>query len=159
VRTPLRWIEHEAPGRLATRPLPTPEDLASWRDAGADLVVSLLEPAEAAGWGWADEEERCAAAGLEFLSHPVRDHSVPSDEPAFDALARDLAERIGRGASVIAHCLGGIGRSGLLAGAVLVARGHPLEQALALVGDARGIPAPETHEQLSWLEGAVLRLR
>jgi protein-tyrosine phosphatase len=54
---------------------------------------------------------------------------------------------------VAIHCRGGIGRSSLMAAAVLVQLGAAPEQAWDTVSVARGMPVPETEEQRAWLTG------
>jgi hypothetical protein len=44
-----------------------------------------------------------------------------------------------------------LGRSGLLAAAVLMHAGRDARQAFALVASRRGLPLPETRAQGSWL--------
>jgi len=57
-----------------------------------------------------DEEALCNSAGVNFISHPIQDRSVPGVRPAFpnsiNSWASDCAA---------VHCRAGIGRSGLAA--------------------------------------------
>jgi protein-tyrosine phosphatase len=56
---------------------------------------------------------------------------------------------------VAVHCWGGVGRSSLIAAAVLVGRGTDAEQAWARIAEARGVPVPETDEQRAWVTALV----
>ena len=153
----------DAAGRLALSACPPggrrlASTLAAWAEGGIDDVVSLLTAAEAAALGVEGEAAACRACGLGFRAFPVPDFGVPSDAQAFTRLARWAAGRIGAGGGVAIHCRGGIGRSGTLAAAVLILRGHPPGEAVDAVSAARGVPSPETARQRAWLRDWGLTL-
>ena len=56
-------------------------------------------------------------------------------------------------------CFAGIGRSTLVAAALLVRAGLALPEALALISESRGITVPDTSAQHRWLESLEARLR
>ncbi len=152
----LFWIKQPGAGRLAIGPRPRPrlalaDDIAAWRLAGVDLVVSLLEPAEIAELGLAQEETLCGLAEIAFASYPLPDHAPPPSLTAADDLARDLAKRVVAGAGVLIHCRAGIGRSATIAACTLVRLGHPADDALNRIARARGLRVPETQEQLEFI--------
>jgi len=51
------------------------------------------------------------------------------------------------------HCAGGIGRSSVLSGAIMVQLGVPAADVWQVIGEARGCVVPETDEQRAWLLG------
>jgi len=55
------------------------------------------------------------------------------------------------GKHVAIHCRAGIGRTGIIAGAVLLKTGKTAKEAFALISDARGVRVPDTEEQEKWL--------
>jgi hypothetical protein len=55
------------------------------------------------------------------------------------------------GKNVAVHCRQGVGRSGLIAAGALMSSGIATEEAIDLVGIARGLTVPETPDQLEWL--------
>tara|TARA_R110000787_G_scaffold88799_11_gene188276 strand:+ start:2004 stop:2435 length:432 start_codon:yes stop_codon:yes gene_type:complete len=132
------------------RPRVLPGDLANARAAGVDTIVSLLEPAEAATIGLADELLICADLGITFLSHPIRDMRLP-DPTAFASFTSDLATRLRGGAHIAVHCYASIGRSGMLACATLGHLGYTPEQAIKHVSERRGAPVPDTAEQTAFI--------
>ena len=58
-----------------------------------------------------------------------------------------MDEKIAAGKRVMIHCVGGLGRSGLLAASYLIRHGHKPADAIALVRQARGERAVETKIQ------------
>lgn len=151
---PLYWIRGFSEGHLAIMPVPRSEDLEYatlyWKEEGVDIVVSLLEQAEAAGIVEA-EAEFCKEVGLEFIWFPMKDGSVPASNKAFGDLAMKLAEAIAVGKSVAIHCRAGIGRSPLVATAVMKHFSIDADVALNMVAEARQAEVPQTEEQRQWI--------
>ena len=70
------------PGKLGILPRPRGRDwlgdeARAWREAGIDIVVSLLEPEEQAQFFLEREGASAAAAGVEFSPFPVPDRGSP----------------------------------------------------------------------------------
>lgn len=156
LHTKVYWIEEPAAGKMGIMPRPQGmaalgDELRALRASGVDLLVSLLEPDEASALGLAGEAEQCRINGLDYLSFPIRDFGVPPSFPDSLDCIEYLAGRLDRSETVVVHCHGGVGRSSLIAAAVLVLRGMDWEQAFDRIGAARGVPVPETGEQRSWL--------
>ena len=124
-------------------------DLSRLRDTyHCDTLVSLMEPFEYQDAAIPHLFNEAESQGIEVLALPVRDVSVPRPDQAdtFAELVVQINQRLSAGATVIVHCLGGVGRSGLVAAAVLVSQGHAPDQAIAAVRAARP-RAVETCEQ------------
>ena len=150
------WIPTDTPGRLAILARPRggdwlPDDVAAWKRAGLNTVVSLLGVDEEADLELSQEDAECTRAGLEFITAPVLDRGIPDDALAFSDLAGELATKVVAGESVGIHCRIGVGRSPLLAIAVLKMLGLPTADAIRLASTARGRSVPETPEQLEWI--------
>jgi protein-tyrosine phosphatase len=157
-------INNESRGRLAIVPRPRGGDwlaseVANLKADGVDVVVSLLEPAEAVELGLADEGRACAVAGIEFVTMPIPDRGVPTRTAEFVATAEHLRERLAAGATVGIHCRACIGRSSMLAAVILVLHGVEPTDAWIRIEKARGIPVPDTAEQRRWVEIVVERFR
>jgi protein-tyrosine phosphatase len=127
------------------------DEIRNWRQAGIDVVVSLLTRDEIAELSLADEEELCQAQGIRFLSFPIPDRGIPSSKAAVAELAMRLGESLTAGKNIVIHCRQGIGRSALIAVYLLIRSGMDLETAIQRVSAARGCPVPETSEQRRWL--------
>ena len=125
--------------------------IASLAHDGIRQVVSLLEPAEAAALGLEGEAQLVAAESMTFVSFPIPDMGLPASVCAFAGLARDLYRQVDAGVNTLLHCRGGVGRSGLLAAAVLLHNGMDPLQACERVTRMRGLRVPETTEQGTWL--------
>ena len=151
------WIDGVGNGRLGIVPRPRggewlEDEAAAWRDAGVEMVVSLLEPAEAADLLLQEEATAAAASGITLRNFPIPDRGVPSSREAVAEVTREIIGALDAPRSVAVHCRQSVGRAGMIAVAVLVARGTPLDAALQVVSEARGIEVPETPEQRRWLE-------
>lgn len=164
MKAEIYWVAADLPGRLAIMPRPRggewlDDEIRSLREEGVDVLASLLAEEEVAELDLAREPELCRAARIEYLSHPIPDHDVPTADGETDAFVRKLAARVRRGSKVAVHCRGGIGRSGLVAACILLELGLPLHEALVKLAEARGLSVPETAEQLDWVERFGTRCR
>lgn len=119
-------------------------DLRAIRDWGAEVLVSLIEEHEYHQVGIADFEERMPG-GMVHLRLPIPDGAIPDEawerrwRGGEGSLVRSV---LARGGSVCIHCMGGLGRTGMVAARLLVEFGVPPDEAIAMVRSAR----PETIE-------------
>lgn len=125
--------------------------MAAWHEAGIDLVVSLLEPDEETQLVLEGEAAAATASGIDFRPFPIPDRGVPPSLKAAAELASEISDALDMGRNVAVHCRQGIGRSGVIVGAVLVAAGKDLPTALEAIKESRGVEVPETEEQRRWL--------
>jgi protein-tyrosine phosphatase len=144
-------------GRLAIMPRPRagdwlPDEIASWRRSGLDVVVSLLEDAEVEELGLGDEASLCGQSGVAFIRFPVPDRGVPASRKDLSALVESLVEYLRQGRGVGIHCRIGVGRSALVAACVLAALGQSAESAWASIQRSRGLSVPDTPEQRAWVD-------
>lgn len=127
------------------------EDLAYLKAEGLDIVVSLLQAEEQVSEGLEREGAVCEQLGLEFLNFPIEDHCVPADRDAAMSFVGSLKDYLGEGKNIAIHCRGGVGRTGTLAGALMLACGHEPEAVFATLSAARGKEMPATDEQRAWV--------
>jgi protein-tyrosine phosphatase len=154
--TRLFRIDGPWPGHLAISPRPRggdwlEDEIQGWQAFGINTVVSLLTPDEAEGLDLQQEEQLCRNNGLSFVSFPIVDRSVPASQLDAMRLVERLDNELRQGRSVLVHCRQGVGRAGLIAASLLVARGTRPEDAMKLVSDARQVPVPETLRQRIWI--------
>jgi predicted protein tyrosine phosphatase len=126
--------------------------LSGLKRRGVDHVVSLLEPDEAEGLWLGDEDLVCGSIGLRFTHFPITDFDIPLQRNDVLDLVNKLYSEITSGAHVVVHCRAGIGRSGLIACALLVRDGMTPGNAMREASSARGMPVPLTPEQVTWVE-------
>jgi protein-tyrosine phosphatase len=129
------------------------DEIKGWRQAGLDVVVSLLEEQEAAQFELSHEGEVAESKSVRFISFPIPDRGVPASTREALSLFSTIATALEEGKNVAVHCRQGIGRSGLIAAGVLLTSGMGVEKALEVVGAARGETSPETPTQLQWIKG------
>lgn len=151
------WIPGPWAGRLAILARPRGGDwlvdeIEGWRDAGVQVIVSLLSEEETTELGLADEVHLIDIAGLSFFSFPINDYDVPSSEEALRELAERLECLLNQGQNVGIHCRAGIGRSSLVAACLLVKHGENTDASFQRISTARGIPVPDTVAQRRWVD-------
>ncbi len=122
-------------------------------EGGATVLLTLVTDRELEVAGLAHFADAVRAAGLRHLRLPIVDMGVPEPEPLAELVA-ELVEALDAGEHVVVHCLAGKGRSGTVAGCVLVARGHAPDAAVRRVRQARP-GALETPAQVAVVHGFV----
>jgi protein-tyrosine phosphatase len=144
-------------GKMAIMPRPRGWDwllreLGSLKVCGVTDLVSLLTPEEEIELGLQDEEKICAELGIRFHRHPVKDRGVPS-QPDFDNFITSLVPLVTPDSFIAIHCRAGIGRSSVIAAALLLRQGLSADEALDVISRARGFDIPDTEEQLDFIHG------
>lgn len=160
------WLdsEHTAPGRLGIGALPgrgdegrdLARDLDALAAAGVDRVLVLIRDDELALYGVDAllEGYRTRRIGVRRL--PIPDHGVPGTAAAKDAITW-LAALLAGGATVLIHCVGGLGRSGMLLGCYLRTRGMAADAAIAEVRRTRSPAAIETAGQAAFVRDFTIQ--
>lgn len=133
-------------GVLGLCPLPQAADVAALRDWRADMVLTLVEDAEAAGLS-PHLATALAAAGLSQLCFPIADYGVPAR--GWAAVSADLRGLLAKGGRIAVHCRGGCGRTGMIALRLMVELGEAPDAALARLRVVRPC-AVETEGQRLW---------
>jgi protein-tyrosine phosphatase len=150
------WIKIQGV-RLAIVPRPRgqdwlPDDIDFLQRAGVDVVVSALTAAENEELGLVAESRCCQTRGIEFLSLPIEDRSVPNSSAEFNELVDSVARFLREGKAVVVHCRAGIGRSSMIVASALIRLGLSAESAFRSIEESRGCPVPDTDEQKRWVE-------
>ena len=141
-------------GRLGICPLPGRDgaglpDLAQIIRWVPDIVVSMTEPAEMERHNMGDLAGLLATVGIAHAPFPIRDFGTPETETDWPQLSKRLHRILDRGGSVLAHCYGGQGRSGMVLLRLMVERGISPDAALARLRAIRP-GAVETDAQFTW---------
>ncbi|MFQ5697098.1 MAG: protein phosphatase [Myxococcota bacterium] len=157
------WVD---PGRLLIGNHPggsgraaTLERLGALLGLGIRTFVSLMEEDPRGLEAYGEPLGRLAAEQgvvCECLRFPIEDCSVPTRAQMRRILAA-IDQSLARGHAVYAHCWGGRGRAGILAGVWLIRSGAAtpasvLDEIGRLRGrDPREYPSPETAEQQAFV--------
>jgi protein-tyrosine phosphatase/nicotinamidase-related amidase len=148
------FLAHDAPGRVGLTILPgrqdwrrhLDDDLDSLRDANVGAIVCLVPLEELERYGVPGLLDAYRKRGFDLLHVPLLDQLGAASATLREAVewidARVQAEK-----TVLVHCVGGLGRSGMVAASWLRSRGLSTDDALALVRTARGPRAIETSIQ------------
>jgi ADP-ribosyl-[dinitrogen reductase] hydrolase len=117
---------------------------------GANRVVALLTDPELDWAGVSDLGARARATGLGFHHLPIPDQGTPTlaEMVALNAQIRGWMDA---GERVVLHCMGGLGRSGLVAATALVNAGLSPSAAIQEVRDTRDPRAVETQAQADFV--------
>ena len=149
----LSWIDHPAlpshrlglcrcPGSRDGVRMPQSllaQDLGHLAGLGISSIVSLIDTDECRLIGVPSLSTQAVAAGLDWRDFPITDRAVPEPDQsaAFQQLLVDLSTMLDDGARLAIHCRAGVGRSGLLAAALLVWRGVAADEAIAAIRHCR----------------------
>ncbi|KAG0704686.1 phosphatases II [Suillus ampliporus] len=159
-------------------------DLRRIREVGARCVVCCLddEELEFLGIQWSDYVGSAHRAGMDILRIPLPEGLAPLSPQSLDESLTKLIEGYTmRGASILVHCRGGLGRAGLVACCWALKIGlcgmdqpegtdgleshvrrdtlQLVERAIAVVRRRRSVKAIETLEQVRFLTEYVDYLR
>jgi protein-tyrosine phosphatase len=156
-RKELYWLDGPWRGKLAMAARPRggdwlQDDIANWKRAGIDAVLSLLTPDEEREMDLRDEAGEATTQGMEFDSFPIPDRQIPRSEAKWSEVLEKVTRTLSDGKNVVVHCRQGIGRSGLVAACLLVRKGMSPGAAVEMASSARGVPVPETSEQRDWID-------
>ena len=158
------------PGRIVAGEYPRNPDEASSRaklkailEVGVTQFIDLTEPHELEPYAELMQSE-AAARGLaaKHERHPIRDLRVPHVATMRTILDAIVANRTG---VTYVHCWGGVGRTGTVAGCLLVEAGFTAEEAIAILAGKWMVMAkrnrhprsPETVEQLEFIRAWATR--
>jgi protein-tyrosine phosphatase len=126
-------------------------DLAEVLRFAPDLVLSMTTAEELAAKGAATLAEDLDRHGIAWVHLPIPDFGTPPE--AVTALWPQTAAQaqaiLARGGRVLAHCMGGCGRSGMAVLRLMVEAGETPEAALTRLRAVRPC-AVETEAQFAW---------
>jgi protein-tyrosine phosphatase len=157
MRTRIFWIrqlENGARIGIMARPRGSDwleEEVGQLKGQGVQVLVSLLEREEIAELGLSGEAGCCEKHSIEFINFPIPDRNIPKNDQQVIALVKNLAGKIDSGSSIVIHCRMGIGRSSIIAAAVLLRNGFRAKDLLQEISRVRGLAVPDTNEQVDWL--------
>jgi ADP-ribosyl-[dinitrogen reductase] hydrolase len=130
-------------------------DLETIKSSGAKALVTLMENDELTAVQVPVTElgAKAASFGLEWHHLPIRDVDVPDErfEDLWTYSGVRLRNLLVKGEKIVIHCLGGLGRTGTVAGRLLVEFGVPPNDSIRAVRAAR-IGTIETRKQEEYVK-------
>lgn len=138
-------------GGLAITPMPGRSgayaadlaDLAAWRP---DLVLTLTPRDELARFA-PDLQADLGRHNIAWQAFPIIDYATP--QSGWPPVSHHIHAVLAQSGRVLLHCMGGCGRSGMIALRLMVETGEAAEAALIRLREARPC-AVETDAQLLW---------
>lgn len=129
------------------------DTIAAW---GAQLVLTLVEPAELMELKVPQLGHEINRRGIAWRHLPIADYSTPTRkfEEEWVTQGREIREMLRSGKDVLVHCKGGLGRAGMIAARLLVELGMDPEEAIRSVRHVRK-GAIETPSQLALVRRTV----
>jgi protein-tyrosine phosphatase len=138
---------HNMPGRYADEPIGKFLADAASKHVGCVVCLAPLDEIRNKSPEYAKLLE--AKVPWDRIDFPIPDFGVPGKQ-ALTAQAQEIATRLRAGTNLLIHCGAGIGRTGMMAMAVLMGLGHSHAEALLTVKAAGS--CPETPEQTNLLK-------
>lgn len=151
--TNIYWITDN----IATSPRPRGgeylvDEVKNWASLGVNIVVSLLEKEEFIALHLEEEQQVCENNAIEYINFPIKDRQVPESYLRTLKIVHYLVQKISENKKVIVHCRAGIGRATLFATCLLIQQGRKVDEILETITEIRGLPVPDTIEQVHWLK-------
>jgi protein-tyrosine phosphatase len=128
------------------------DEMSALKEAGMDVIVSMLQKDEARKAGLEREASSAQEKGLQFINFPVPDRGVPLDTSSFIEFLKDLESLLALGKRVGVHCRASIGRSSVTSASLLIRSGIPSQSAWLQISVARDCSVPDTTEQRDWVD-------
>ena len=158
MHTKIYWIhDFNNDGRLGIMPRPRgndwlEEEIVHLKKQRVDVWVSLLESHESQELGLRNQQSLSNKYEFEFINYSIVDRSVPDKSQKIELLIERVHQFVLNGRSVVIHCRMGIGRSSVIAGAVLIKEGFKTDLIIQKITMVRGLKVPDTEEQVQWLK-------
>ncbi len=150
------WIDHEAvaPGAIGLTILPgrkdysrsIDDDLKQLKLAGVDIIIPLITDDEFHNFGVDELLQEYYDNGFQVRRLPIMDQLVCSEQEMRN-LAEYMNKHINAGKKIMVHCVGGLGRSGMVAAAYLKYKGVDAGKAIETIRACRGPRAIESKPQ------------
>ncbi len=122
------------------------EDIKELKKENIDVVIPLITHDEMDDYDVPNLIKLYRKNKIEVRELPILDQKVPSIKQVKE-LMQYMDTKFAEGKNILIHCVGGLGRSGLIAACYLKHLGYTSEEAIHLVRRVRTSRAIETREQ------------
>ena len=127
------------------------EDLKQLKEYKVDTIIPLITDDEFDHFGVGELLEKYQEYDFNVKRLPIMDQLVSSHQEMKE-LIDYLEERLQKNEKIVLHCVGGLGRSGLVAASYLKYKGRNAEDAISSVRKVRGVRAVESKIQEEFVE-------
>ena len=150
------WIDHSliTDGGIGLTILPGRKDYSRSIDADlkqlkeyeVDTIIPLITDDEFGHFGVSDLLDKYKEYNFNVRRLPIMDQLICSEEEIFDMVSY-LEDLLKDNKKILIHCVGGLGRSGLVAASYLKYKGLNASDAIKTIRKARGPRAVESKIQ------------
>ncbi len=128
-------------GSLTLTPCPGTQEvslessLTQLKEAGVTALITLLSDQEIENAGLERFFEAIEKVGLDSFHLPVPDDDLPGEtfENQWQALLPEIEKHLHENNSIAIHCMGGSGRTGLIAGRLMLNQGFAPEEIISQI--------------------------
>jgi histidine triad (HIT) family protein len=147
-------------GKLAASGTPGKGGVGRWANAGASVVVTLLDFNEADS-GVTDIKQECLDRGLRWIHLPLkgRNSLTAPQQSDYQSLARipEICQLLDQGSNVVVHCAAGLHRTGSVCYLVMRLCGLTTDTALTTLGAMRAKTCEEMKVAIKRQENMTLQ--
>ncbi|NOH96489.1 cyclin-dependent kinase inhibitor 3 family protein [Vibrio sp. 99-70-13A1] len=130
------WELNLETGALVLTPCPGTKEanlddsLAQLKAQGVEAIVTALDDAELAGKDVSELGQKAQALGMQWFQIEIEDDRAPGADfdAKWQAASPTLHDVVNNGGKVAMHCMGGSGRTGLLAAHLLLEKNWGIEK-------------------------------
>lgn len=118
-----------------TQGLSLEKSLKQLQDSGVTALITLLSDQELEAAGLENFIQTVKKVGLDSFHVPAPDDDLPGDvfEKRWQAALHKIEEHLSANHSVAIHCMGGSGRTGLIAGRLMLNQGFSSEDIISKI--------------------------
>jgi len=127
------------------------EDLKQLKKYGVNTIIPLITDDEFGHFGVSELLEKYEEYGFTVHRLPIMDQLVSSEDEMID-MVNYLDDAVEKDKKVLLHCVGGLGRSGLVAASYLKYKGLNSGEAIKAVRKVRGPRTVESKIQEEFVE-------
>jgi protein-tyrosine phosphatase len=125
-------------------------DIEELKSQGINVIIPLLTQDEMERYGVPYLIDRYKKANFEIKHLPINDQRTPN-KAEVDEMIKYISQKFSEGKKILLHCVGGLGRSGLMAACYLKHLGLSTENAIYAVREARSSRAIENNYQIEFV--------
>lgn len=122
------------------------EDIKEIKKQNIDVIIPLITKDELEKYGVSDLLVKYKENGFEVKHLPINDQKTPSKEEV-NELVNFISIKFKENKKIMIHCVGGLGRSGMIAACYLKSIGFDTNEAIKIIRETRTSRAIETEEQ------------